>query len=276
MNEVSIVGVDLAKQVFQVHGAAADGRVLFRKKLSRPQFAKFMTALPRCIVAMEACGTAHYWGRELARHGHDVRLIPPIYVKPFVKRQKNDAADAEAVAEAALRPTMRSVAVKTAGQQAQASSFAPAICSSDSAPSWSMRSGDISLSMASSWARALAISTVSPRASKKTKTFQTWFATWGGSTSIGSQGSAPKSANWTGALRRQRRKAMSLANFRRCRGSARFVPWQSAPSRPICVNSAERATSRPGSGSFPGNIPAAENRSSAERPRWGNATFAAY
>lgn len=123
MNEVSIVGVDLAKQVFQVHGAAADGRVLFRKKLSRPQFAKFMTALPRCVVAMEACGTAHYWGRELARHGHDVRLIPPIYVKPFVKRQKNDAADAEAVAEAALRPTMRSVAVKTAGQQAQAMLF---------------------------------------------------------------------------------------------------------------------------------------------------------
>lgn len=72
---------------------------------------------------MEACGTAHYWGRELARHGHDVRLIPPIYVKPFVKRQKNDAADAEAVAEAALRPTMRSVAVKTAGQQAQAMLF---------------------------------------------------------------------------------------------------------------------------------------------------------
>ncbi|TCM73518.1 transposase [Rhodovulum steppense] len=103
MNEVSIVGVDLAKQVFQVHGAAADGRVLFRKKLSRPQFAKFMAALPRCVVAIEACGTAHYWGRELAGHGHDVRLIPPVYVKPFVKRQKNDAADAEAVAEAAHR-----------------------------------------------------------------------------------------------------------------------------------------------------------------------------
>lgn len=123
MQEVSIVGVDLAKQVFQVHGAAADGRMLFRKKLSRPQFAKFMAALPRCVVALEACGTAHYWGRELTRHGHDVRLIPPVYVKPFVKRQKNDAADAEAVAEAALRPTMRSVAVETAGQQAQAMLF---------------------------------------------------------------------------------------------------------------------------------------------------------
>jgi transposase len=123
MDEVSIVGVDLAKQVFQVHGAAADGRVLFRKKLSRPQFAKFMAALPPCVVALEACGTAHYWGRELNRHGHDVRLIPPVYVKPFVKRQKNDSADAEAIAEAALRPTMRSVAVKTAEQQAQAMLF---------------------------------------------------------------------------------------------------------------------------------------------------------
>lgn len=78
MEEVSIIGVDLAKQVFQVHGAAADGRVLFRKKLSRPQFAKFMASLPPCVVAMEACGTAHYWGRELSRNGHDVRLIPPI------------------------------------------------------------------------------------------------------------------------------------------------------------------------------------------------------
>ncbi|WP_209427882.1 IS110 family transposase [Pararhodobacter sp. SW119] len=123
MDEISIIGVDLAKQVFQVHGAAADGQVLFRKKLSRPQFAKFMAAVPPCVVAMEACGTAHYWGRELARHGHAVRLIPPVYVKPFVKRQKNDSADAEAVAEAAMRPTMRSVAVKTAGQQAQAMLF---------------------------------------------------------------------------------------------------------------------------------------------------------
>ena len=98
MDEVSIVGIDLAKRVFQVHGAAADGRVLFRKKLSRPQFAKVMASLPPCKVAMETCGSAHYWGREFSRLGHDVRLIPPVYVKPFVKRHKNDAADAEAVA----------------------------------------------------------------------------------------------------------------------------------------------------------------------------------
>ena len=81
MDEVSIVGVDLAKQVFQVHGAASDGRVLFRKRLSRPQFVRFIGALPRCIIAMEACGTAHHWGRELTQLGHDVRLIPPAYVK---------------------------------------------------------------------------------------------------------------------------------------------------------------------------------------------------
>lgn len=123
MDEVSIVGVDLAKQVFQVHGAAQDGRVLFRKKLSRLQFPKFMAALPPCVVAMEACGTAHYWGRQLSGFGHEVRLIPPVYVKAFVKRQKNDAADAEAVAEAAMRPTMRTVALKTSDQQARAMLF---------------------------------------------------------------------------------------------------------------------------------------------------------
>ena len=123
MDEISIVGVDLAKQVFQIHGATSDGRAVFRKKLSRPQFAKFMAALPPCLVAMEACGTAHYWGRELGRFGHDIRLIPPVYVKPFVKRQKNDAADAEAIAEAAQRPNMRTVAVKSSVQQAHSMLF---------------------------------------------------------------------------------------------------------------------------------------------------------
>lgn len=123
MDEISIVGVDLAKQVFQIHGATADGSTVFRKKLSRPQFAKFMAALPPCIVAMEACGTAHYWGRELALLGHDIRLIPPVYVKPFVKRQKNDAADAEAIAEAVQRPNMRIVAVKSAAQQTRTMLF---------------------------------------------------------------------------------------------------------------------------------------------------------
>ena len=100
MEEVSIIGVDLAKNVFQLHGAAADGVVVFRKKLSRLQFARFMTDHPACDVAMEACPSAHHWARELSAYGHSVRLIAPHYVKPFIKRQKNDAADAEAIVDA--------------------------------------------------------------------------------------------------------------------------------------------------------------------------------
>ncbi|BAB52415.1 transposase [Mesorhizobium japonicum MAFF 303099] len=123
MKEVSIIAVDLAKQAFQVHGAAAEGSVVFRKKLSRSQFLAFMSRQPACLVAMEACATSHYWGREIMKLGHTVRLIPPIYVKPFVKRHKNDAADAEAIAEAASRPTMRFVAVKSEEQQARAMIF---------------------------------------------------------------------------------------------------------------------------------------------------------
>lgn len=123
MAEVTIIGVDLAKQVFQAHGAAADGSVVFRRKLPRNRFLSFLAAQPRCIVAMEACATSHNWGREIERLGHSVRLIPPIYVKPFVKRQKNDAADAEAITEAALRPTMRFVTIKTEAQQARGMLF---------------------------------------------------------------------------------------------------------------------------------------------------------
>lgn len=123
MEKVTIIGVDLAKSVFQLHGAAADGSVVFRKKLTRPQFRKFMAAQPACSVAIEACGSAHYWAREMARLCHQPRLIAPRYVKPFVKRQKNDAADAEAIVEAAQRPTMRFVEPKIEGQQARAIVF---------------------------------------------------------------------------------------------------------------------------------------------------------
>ena len=123
MAEVIIIGIDLAKRVFQLHGASGDGSVVFRKKLSRGQVLAFISQQSRCVVAMEACATAHGWGREFEKLGHDVRLIPPVYVKPFVKRQKNDAADAEAIVEAALRPTMRFVAVKTEDQQARAMLF---------------------------------------------------------------------------------------------------------------------------------------------------------
>ncbi len=123
MEEVTIIGIDLAKRSFQVHGARADGSVAYRRKLSRGKLLSFLASHPGCTVAMEACASAHYWGREIAALGHEVRLVPPIYVKPFVKRSKNDAADAEAITEAADRPTMHFVAVKTEAQQAQAMLF---------------------------------------------------------------------------------------------------------------------------------------------------------
>lgn len=123
MPEVSIIGIDLAKRTFQLHGAREDGAVAFRTKLARAQVLAFLGKQPRCVVAMEACAGAHYWGREITKLGHEVKLIAPIYVKPFVKRQKNDAADAEAITEAALRPTMRFVAVKSCEQQARAMLF---------------------------------------------------------------------------------------------------------------------------------------------------------
>lgn len=118
MDMVSTIGLDLAKNVFQVHGADASGKTLWRKKLRRAQMLEFFAAQPICRVAMEACGGAHFWGREIAKLGHEVRLIAPAYVKPFVKRQKNDAADAEAICEAAQRPCMRFVAVKSEARQA--------------------------------------------------------------------------------------------------------------------------------------------------------------
>ena len=123
MGEVSTIGLDLAKSVFQAHGADASGAVLFRKKLRRHQVLTFFAGQPPCTVAMEACGSAHHWAREIGRLGHGVRLIPPAYVKPFVKRQKNDAADAEAICEAAQRPTMRFVVPKSEQAQAAAVVF---------------------------------------------------------------------------------------------------------------------------------------------------------
>lgn len=123
MGEVSTVGLDLAKHVFQLHGADAAGRVVFRKQLRRGELLRFLGVLEPCTVAMEACGSAHYWGREIGRLGHDVRLIAPAYVKPFVKRGKNDAADAEAICEAAQRPQMRFVPVKSETRQAAALVF---------------------------------------------------------------------------------------------------------------------------------------------------------
>lgn len=123
MEKVSIVSLDLAKSIIQVHGASVDGSALFRRKISSKKLLDFPSEINPCIVAMEACAGSHHWGREITELGHQVKLIAPICVKPFVKRQKNDAADAEAICEAAMRPTMRFVAVKSEEKQAGATVF---------------------------------------------------------------------------------------------------------------------------------------------------------
>ncbi len=117
MNEVITIGVDLAKNIFQVHGIDAEGTVIFRRQLRRSQVLPFFKKQPPCLVGMEACATAHFWARQLIELGHEVKLMPPHYVKPYVKRNKNDMADAEAICEAATRPTMRFVSVKNMEQQ---------------------------------------------------------------------------------------------------------------------------------------------------------------
>jgi transposase len=118
-----MIGVDLEKSVFQIYGASMTGHVKFRKRLTREQFRRFMAAQPGSIVVFEACGSASYWAREMEKFGHEVRLIAPQYVRPFVKRQKNDATDAEAIVIAAQRPEMRFIEPKTAEQQARAVLF---------------------------------------------------------------------------------------------------------------------------------------------------------
>jgi len=115
---VRTVGLDLAKNVFQVHGISETGRKIFNRKIKRAKLLAFFESLPPCMVGMEACGSAHHWGRELRKLGHDVRLMPATYVKPYVKRGKTDAVDAEAICEAVRRPTMRFVEIKTEDQQA--------------------------------------------------------------------------------------------------------------------------------------------------------------
>src|SRR5271169_3157755 len=118
MGEISMIGLDLAKNVFQVHGIDASGGVVLRRQLRRGAVEKFFAQLPPCTVGVEACGSAHHWARVIGRYGHQVRLMPPAYVKPYVKRNKNDGRDAEAICEAVGRPTMRFVPVKSAEQQA--------------------------------------------------------------------------------------------------------------------------------------------------------------
>jgi len=117
MTEVITIGLDLAKNVFQVHGVDVAGETVIRRQLRRRQVLPFFRKQPACLVGIEACATSHHWARELGTFGHEVRIMPANYVKPYVKRNKNDAADAEAICEAVTRPSMRFVAVKTAEQQ---------------------------------------------------------------------------------------------------------------------------------------------------------------
>ncbi len=117
MEKVSTIGLDIAKHVFQVHGVDAEGAVVVRRKLRRDDVATFFASLPPCLIGIEACATGHHWARVLMALGHEVRLMPAAYVKPYVKRQKNDATDAEAICEAVTRPTMRFVPIKSEEQQ---------------------------------------------------------------------------------------------------------------------------------------------------------------
>ena len=117
MEKISTIGLDIAKTVFQVHGIDEKGAVVVRRQLKRRQILPFFSKQPPCLIGLEACATSHHWARELAKLGHEVRLMPPRYVKPYVKRNKNDAADAEAICEAVQRPTMRFVPIKTPEQQ---------------------------------------------------------------------------------------------------------------------------------------------------------------
>ena len=117
MGHAVTIGLDIAKSVFQVHGIDAAGGVVIRRQVRRAHLLRFFAKLPQCLIGVEACASAHYWGRELSQLGHQVRLMPPSYVKPYVKRQKNDAADAEAICEAVTRPTMRFVEIKSPEQQ---------------------------------------------------------------------------------------------------------------------------------------------------------------
>jgi len=110
---IATIGLDLAKNIFQVHGIDREGNIAVQRSLRRSDVANFFGKLPPCLVAIEACATAHHWAREIGRFGHTVRLMPPAYVKPYVKRNKNDMADAEAICKAVTRPNMRFVAVKT-------------------------------------------------------------------------------------------------------------------------------------------------------------------
>src|SRR5262245_6634138 len=151
MQAVKIIGLDIAKSIFRVHGVDANGQVAIRRRLKRRYVLAFFQKLPSCLVGIEACATSHHWSRELQALGHTVRLMPPAYVKPYVKRQKNDATDAEAICEAVSRANMRFVATKTRrNSRAAWCSIARGTCLFASRPQLSTRSVPILPSLASS------------------------------------------------------------------------------------------------------------------------------
>ena len=117
MKDITLLGIDIAKNVFQFHGVDVNGKAVFRKQIRRKDFLKKIESMPPCLIAMESCGGANHWGRQFEKLGHQVKLINPAYVKPFVKRNKNDANDAEAIVEAAMRPSMRFCAIKEPAHQ---------------------------------------------------------------------------------------------------------------------------------------------------------------
>lgn len=118
MKKISTIGVDLAKRVFQIHGVDDQGNIVVKKQLQRSEVLTWFSKLEPCLVGMESCSTSTYWAREIGKLGHQVKLMPPAYVKPYVRRQKNDQTDAAAICEAVSRPSMRFVAIKTPEQQA--------------------------------------------------------------------------------------------------------------------------------------------------------------
>jgi hypothetical protein len=135
MKQVVRIGLDIAKRWFQIHAVDASGKEVLNKKLPRDKVLVFLAGFPACEVALEACSTSHYWGREISKLGHNVRLISPNYVKPFLKRGKSDAHDARAICEAANRPDMRSVRIKSPEEQAALMQPAPAVQAAQAAPS---------------------------------------------------------------------------------------------------------------------------------------------
>ena len=161
--QINVIGFDIARPVFQVHAADNGGQAVAQIRLRRAQVLDYFRSLPPCLVGMEACATAHHWARELMALGHDVRLMPPGYVKAYVKRNKTDAADAEAIAEAVTRPTMRFVPVKSAESQAMLMLHERASCSCGSARCSRMRYGRTWLSSGSSRLRAFTASRSSQR-----------------------------------------------------------------------------------------------------------------